>query len=100
LNHILKVRYDFLRKLEETPSLQALGATMLNDEWDKVYEPRDNRKYISATRRLQAIFRTIFWVIPILLALLTAINTIPGIHQVVPQFILQFARPLSTGSSR
>lgn len=95
LNAIIDLRYQFLRKLEQTSALQRVGAAILSQEWSTIYQPRLDRKYRMATRRLQSIFVAVFWLIPCLLASLTLITTVPDIHNLIPPNIFQHVKPLA-----
>ena len=94
IDDILNHRYAFLRKLEQDPAMTALGASVYSDEWKAIYERRKDRKYRTVTSRLQVTFLTVFILIPVLLAALTAVETIPAVHDLVPTVILQYIHPI------
>lgn len=99
LDKILKFRYAYLRDLEGYDEMKAISATLYNQEWDKVYKPReDNKRFRSVTSRLQVTFLVVFIMIPLILAVLTAIETLPALHSVIPAQILPLIRPLALPS--
>lgn len=93
LSHILDHRYEYLRALEKNPELERLGATIYTKEYKKFYEAKDNR-FRSVTSRLQLTFTIVFVAIPLVLAALTAFETIPAIHALVPAQVVPYIRPL------
>jgi hypothetical protein len=93
IDQILNHRYAFLRHLEQDEAMQAVGASVYTDEWKAIYEPRKDKEFRSVTNRLQLTFLTVFVLVPVLLAALTAIETIPVIHNLIPLAILQDIRP-------
>ncbi|HEX8981148.1 MAG TPA: hypothetical protein VF792_00125 [Ktedonobacterales bacterium] len=97
LSNIVKIldhRYDYLRTLEQTDDLKALGASVYSEEWKKIYKPRNDKRFRSVTNRLQLTFIVVFILIPCVLAALTAIETIPAIHGLIPLAVLQYIRPI------
>jgi hypothetical protein len=94
IDEILDHRYVFLRTLEQSDAMKALGASVYSDEWETIYKPRKDKRYRSVTNRLQITFLVVFILIPIVLAALTTIETVPVIHDLIPLSILQFIRPL------
>lgn len=93
LDKILEHRYEFLRNLEALPALSSLGAAIYTREYEKFYKDRPTRRFRSATKRLQTIFQVVFVLIPIALAALTAVHTIPSIDHYIPRLTM-FIQPL------
>lgn len=85
LNENLQFRFKWLRDLEATPPLAQLGATLFTLEFQNVIAPREKsqkyrrRGFGARSHRLQALFRTVFLLIPLLLAALTAVATDPDL---------------------
>lgn len=94
IDKILDHRYGYLRGLEQTDELKALGASVYSDEWTNIYKPRKDRRFRSVTNRLQLTFIVVFILIPCLLAALTSIETVPAIHRLIPLAVLQYIRPI------
>ena len=87
LREALRVRYEFLRELETLGILSSIHASVITREWDQVFKRRRNR---STTRGLSLIFIVAFILVPVVVALLTAIYFIPGAYDTVSPII----RPL------
>lgn len=99
LEAILQYRYTYLRDLEKNEEMKAIGATLYGQEWKDIYERRQaNKRFRSVTSRLQVTFLIIFILIPLILAALTAVETIPTLHGVIPAQILPLIRPLALPS--
>lgn len=103
LDGILDLRYGFLRKLEAHDDMVAIGATLYSQEWERLYNPHQDKqnkrfrlfkRYQTVTARLQVTFITVFIVIPILLLCVTALETIPLIHSLLPTQIVPLIQPL------
>ncbi|HEU5343812.1 MAG TPA: hypothetical protein VFU60_05680 [Ktedonobacterales bacterium] len=100
LDEVLNFRYEYLRNLEARDEMIAIGATLYGDEWLKIYKPREdlrhhaNKRFRSVTKRLQLVFIIVFFAIPILLLCITALETIPLIHSLIPTQILPLIQPL------
>ncbi|HEY8325730.1 MAG: hypothetical protein ACHQ1E_11465 [Ktedonobacterales bacterium] len=94
LDEILDYRYDYLRDLEADPGMVAIGATLYSKEWNKIYGPRQDKRFRSVTNRLQWTFMAVFIVVPLVLLSLTAVETIPFVHSLIPPQALPFIRPL------
>jgi hypothetical protein len=98
LDEVLGYRYAWLRELEQNPVLAAAGASIFSQEYEHIFKKRESSKeqrsilFARRTRRLQAIFLTVFVIIPMLLAALTYGAGIPEIHQ--------YIRPLLPSSIR
>jgi hypothetical protein len=96
LDEVLSYRYAWLRKLEQDPLLVTAGASIYSQEYDAIFKKRESSTlqrsllFARRTRRLQAIFLTVFVIIPVLLAVLTYGAGIPEIHQ--------YSRPLLPSS--
>ena len=99
LEAILQFRYGYLRGLEQNAEMQAISATLYGQELKEIYEKRHaNKRFRSVTSRLQVTFLTVFILIPLLLAALTAVETIPLVHSVIPAQIFPLIRPLALPS--
>ena len=103
LDEILNFRYEYLRKLEAHDEMIAIGATLYGDEWEHIYKPRQDkqdkryrslRRFRTVTSRLQLIFIIVFVAIPFLLLCITALETIPLIHSLIPPQIVPLIGPL------
>ncbi len=94
IGQILNERYAYLRGLEATDELRAIGATLYTDEWTRIYRKGENNRFSSVTARLQLTFAIVFCAIPLMLAALTAFETIPVIHALVPTQVIPYIRPL------
>lgn len=118
LDEILNFRYEYLRKLEAHDEMIAIGATLYGDEWEHIYKPRQDKqgkgnkrnkqdqqdqqdkryrslkRFRTVTSRLQLIFIIVFFAIPLLLLCITALETIPLIHSLIPAQILPLIGPL------
>ncbi len=103
LDGFLDLRYGFLRKLEAHDDMVAIGATIYSQEWERLYNPHPDKqdkpyrllkRYQTVTARLQRIFITVFIAIPILLLCITALETIPLIHSLIPTQVLPLIQPL------
>lgn len=79
----LNNRYAWLRNLETTPELAALGATVLTEEYKHVYHAREAGGAAARVLNLSAIFVVAFLAIPLLLAALTITAHIPEVHQLI-----------------
>ncbi|MGH2518109.1 MAG: RipA family octameric membrane protein, partial [Ktedonobacterales bacterium] len=78
LNEILSQRYTWLRKLESMPELAELGANLFSSEYAAIYRPKEYEKVARRrNRQIQRIFRLIFLLIPLFLALATCVATNP-----------------------
>lgn len=97
LDEILDHRYAFLRTLEKTSTLQALGANLYSKEWNAIYVHRKDRRFRSVTNSLQLTFIVVFFLIPLMLAALTAVDTIPVVHSLVPAQVFPYIRPVAPG---
>ena len=95
IDEILNHRYQFLRGLEETEELRALGASVYSAEWESIYKRREARRVRSVTNSLQLIFIGVFILIPIVLTGLTAVETIPALQSLVPPAVMQHIGPLA-----
>ena len=103
LDEILNFRYEYLRNLEAHAEMIAIDATLYGDEWEHIYKPRQNKQdkryrllkqFRTVTARLQLIFIIVFIVIPLLLLCVTALETVPLIHGLIPAQILPLIQPL------
>lgn len=95
LDKILDFRYAFLRQLENSDEMKAVGATLYTQEHGMFfYSPHQDKRFRTVTNRLQATFLIVFIMIPLLLAGLTALETIPFVHSFIPAQVLPFIRPL------
>jgi hypothetical protein len=94
IDDILNHRYEFLRNLEQDPAMVALGASVYREEWQAIYKPRKEKNYRTVTSRLQVTFLAVFILIPVLLIALTAVETIPAVHDLVPTIILHYIHPI------
>jgi hypothetical protein len=103
LDEILNYRYEYLRKLEAHAEMIAIGATLYGDEWEHIYKPRQDKqdkryrllkRFRTVTARLQLIFIIVFIVIPLLLLCVTALETVPFIHGLIPTQVLPLIQPL------
>jgi hypothetical protein len=89
LDEVLNYRYAWLRNLEQDPLLVEAGASIYSQEYEDIIKRRESSTlrrsllFARRTRRLQAIFLTVFVVIPVLLAVLTYGARIPEIHQYI-----------------
>lgn len=98
LDKILDHRYEFLRNLEASDELLAIGATLYSDEWNNgFYGLHKDKRARSVTNRLQLTFISVFILIPLALAALTAIDTIPALHSLIPAQILHYIAPIAPG---
>lgn len=82
LDEILDVRYEFLRALEKQDAMQAIGASLITLEYERVYRSRLSGK--TAAKRLQRSFSVIFVAIVISLAILTYVETSPLVGYWLP----------------
>ena len=71
LDSILRIRYEYLRQLEQEPEVASLGSNFITEEYNAVYRNREATFYRSATARLARTFVAVFISIPILLGILT-----------------------------
>jgi hypothetical protein len=94
LDIILDNRYEFLRNLEANDELKAIGATLYSQEWNSLYGPGKDIRFRKVTAHLQRTFTLVFVAIPLVLAGLTAIETIPLIHSLVPPQVIPYIQPL------
>lgn len=83
IGKILRHRYQFLRKLERTETLQRLGATVFTEEWEQIYGSNDNPWFHSVTVGLQVTFALIFVLIPIPFIIATASHSIPALRSLI-----------------
>jgi hypothetical protein len=93
IENLQNFRYAFLRKLEAEQEMIDIGATFYTQEYEKNYKPMQKR-FLTVTNRLQRTFMAVFIVIPLLLLSLTAVETIPLIHSLIPTTILPLIQPL------
>ena len=83
LTRILSNRYAWLRNLEESADMKDLGADLFTDEYNRIYQARERRKFALRELNLQRIFVYGFIAIPVLLAALTLTAGIPEVHQFI-----------------
>ena len=95
LDEILNFRYKFLRDLEANDEMKAIGATLYSQEWNHIYGPRQDKRFRSVTNRLQFTFYIVFILIPVVLCCLTAVETVPVMHSLIPTQVIPFIRPLA-----
>ncbi len=125
IDEILEHRYKFLRSLETQNPFTYIGATFFSDEWKSFYSKRTDaksadaksadaksadaksadaksadakrvdKKFRTTTGRLQRTFTAVFILIPLSVIALTAINTIPSLHDAIPPYVLQHIQPLA-----
>lgn len=72
LKAVLRVRYDYLKQLEDDEALKHIGAQIYQLEDAKIYKKREAEGKKSP-RNLQSIFTIVFYIIPLVRALLTAV---------------------------
>ena len=95
IDDILEYRYGYLRDLEAHPEMIAIGATLYTQEYkEKFYRPIQEKRFITVTNRLQRTIMAVFFVVPLVLLSLTAVETIPVVHSLIPSQALPFIRPL------
>lgn len=100
LDNILNFRYTFLRKLEVEQEMIDIGATFYTQEFNILYKPHEDqqshqdKRFRTVTNRLQRTFMAVFIVVPLVLLSLTAVETIPFVHSLIPTQALPFIRPL------
>ncbi|HZC08258.1 MAG TPA: hypothetical protein VE338_21675 [Ktedonobacterales bacterium] len=95
LDEILNFRYTFLRDLEASDEMKAIGATLYSQEWNHIYGPRQDKRFRSVTNRLQLTFIIVFVLIPLVLLGLTVAETIPVVHALIPSQVIPFIAPLA-----
>ena len=78
LKAVLRVRYDYLKQLENDDALKHIGAQIYQVEDTEIYKKRDATSK-KAPRNLQSIFAVVFYLIPLVRALLTAV-AVSGLH--------------------
>jgi hypothetical protein len=91
LNKILEKRYEFLRTLEKSASLSAIGASSFTQEWDALYAKKEAKRFRRFTLQLQFIFGLVFVAIPVFLTLVTLARVVPEL-----QPLYYFIQPLPT----
>lgn len=105
IDEILEHRYKFLRSLETQNPFTYIGATFFSDEWENFNSKRADaksadakrveKKFRTTTGRLQRTFTAVFILLPLSVIALTAINTIPSLHDAIPPYVLQHIQPLA-----
>jgi hypothetical protein len=88
ISRILDKRFEFLRKLESTATLQRIGATAFTEEYP-IYT-RSRRKRRGLNSYLQWVFGLVFVLIPLFLAFATLARVTPEL-QPLYYFIQPFA---------
>ena len=88
ISRILDKRFEFLRKLEATETLQRIGATAFTEEYP-IYT-RTRRKRRGLNSYLQWVFGLVFVLIPLFLALATLARVTPEL-----QPLYYFIQPLA-----
>lgn len=78
LKAVLRVRYDYLKQLENDEALKHIGAQIYQVEDAEIYKKREAAGKKSP-RNLQSIFTVVFYLIPLVRALLTAV-AVSGLH--------------------
>jgi hypothetical protein len=89
ISRILDKRFEFLRKLEATETLQRIGATAFTEEFP-IYT-RTQRKGRGLNSYLQLVFGLVFVLIPLFLALATLARLTPEL-----QPLYYYIQPLPT----
>lgn len=93
LNENLQFRFQWLRDLEAKPPLAGIGASLFTQEYQHVIAPREKsgkfrrRGFLARSHRLQALFRTVFVLVPLLLAGLTLASSDPTLHPLIHPLI-------------
>ncbi|HEY7022333.1 MAG TPA: hypothetical protein VH349_14540 [Ktedonobacterales bacterium] len=78
ISRILDKRFEFLRKLEATETLQRIGATAFTEEYP--FYTRSRRKRRGLNSYLQWVFGLVFVLIPLFLALATLARLTPELQ--------------------
>ncbi len=87
ISRILDKRFEFLRKLEATETLQRIGATAFTEEYPIYTRTRRRRRGLNSY--LQWVFGLVFVLIPLFLALATLARVTPEL-----QPLYYFIQPL------
>lgn len=83
LKAVLRVRYEYLKQLENNEMLKHIGAQIYQIEDTKIYKQRE-AKGKKSPRNLQSIFAIVFFLVPCVRLLLTAVAN-SGFHlQIAP----------------
>lgn len=78
LKEVLRLRYEYLRKMESDENLTRIQAQVYTEENNRIYAKRDSaRKKRGNSRTLQGIFTGIFIVLPLLQIALTVLAALP-----------------------
>ena len=88
ISRILDKRFEFLRKLEATATLQRIGATAFTEEYPIYTRSRKKRRGLNSY--LQWVFGLVFVLIPLFLAFATLARVMPEL-----QPLYHFIQPLA-----